>query len=182
MAQRQLSLLPSICICHLDSPMPQLSPLPASAPLDHWLTWTQYLLNSFGRWTGKELIQRSSPQQELFDLWTAPKVVVSHAMQADPAFVYGNQLALKLWEMPLDEFLGMPSRLTAEPVHRDERQRLLTQTKAQGYVDDYSGIRISKTGNRFRIEKAILWMVVDESGAIVGQAATFDTWTPLAKS
>jgi len=162
--------------------MPPLSPLPASAPQDHWLTWTQYLLNSFCRWTGKELIQRSSPQQELHDLWTAPNVVVSHAMQADPAFVYGNQLALTLWEMPLDEFLGMPSRLTAEPVHRDERQRLLTQTQAQGYVDDYSGIRISKTGNRFRIEKAILWMVVDESGAIVGQAATFDTWTPLSNS
>lgn len=156
-----------------------MNPLPAGAPYSLWLELTQCLLNSYRRWTGKELIERAAPELDLVALWNAPKVVVSHGTQSDPAFLYGNQLALQLWEMPLDEFLGMPSRLTAEPMHRDDRQRLLERTQAHGFVDDYRGIRISRTGQRFQIEKALLWTVVDDQGATIGQAATFDHWTPL---
>ena len=93
--------------------------------------------------------------------------------------MYGNLRALELWEMSLDQFLGLPSRLTAEPLHRDERQRLLAETRKHGYVDNYRGVRISRTGKRFIIEKALLWMVLDRAGNITGQAATFDRWTPL---
>ena len=46
-------------------------------------------------------------------------------------------------------------------------------------MDDYSGIRISKTGRRFRIEQAIVWNLTDGVGNQLGQAATFDRWTPL---
>ena len=72
-----------------------------------------------------------------------------------------------------------PSRLTAGPVHRDERARLLARTLRDGYVDDYAGIRVSSTGRRFRIEQAIVWNLVDAAGVHRGQAATFDRWTPL---
>jgi len=48
-----------------------------------------------------------------------------------------------------------------------------------GPVDDYSGIRISQSGRRFRIEQAIVWNLIDAAGHLCGQAATFDTWTPL---
>ena len=72
-----------------------------------------------------------------------------------------------------------PSRLTAEPMHRDERARLLERTCRDGYVDDYSGIRISQSGRRFRVEQAIVWNLVDAAGHLRGQALTFDTWTPL---
>ena len=75
--------------------------------------------------------------------------------------------------------VGTPSRLTAEPVHRDERARLLERTTRQGFVDDYAGVRISRSGKRFRIEQAIVWNVLDGEGRIHGQAATFDRWTRL---
>ena len=154
-------------------------PIPENAPQPAWLELTQNLLDSYRRWTGMELCERTTREVELLTLWNLPHVVVSHGTQTDPAFVYGNQRALELWEMSLDQFLGLPSRLTAEALHRDERQRLLDQTRQQGYVDDYRGVRISRTGNRFMIEKALLWMVLDRSGNIIGQAATFDRWTPL---
>ena len=155
-------------------------PIPENAPLNEWLELTQNLLDSYRRWIGKELLERATPEDELLSLWNLPQVVVAHGTQADPTFLYGNLRALELWEMSLDQFLDMPSRLTAEPLHRDERQRLLDQTRQLGYVDDYRGVRISRTGKRFMIEKALLWMVIDRAGNIIGQAATFDRWTPLA--
>ena len=45
-----------------------------------------------------------------------------------------------------------------------------------GFVNNYEGIRISKTGRRFLVKNAIVWNVLDENGAYSGQAATFDNW------
>lgn len=154
-------------------------PIPENAPHPQWLELTQNLLDSYHHWTGRKLLDRSTHEKDLLALWNLSQVVVAHGTQADPAFVYGNQRALELWEMSLDRFLGTPSRLTAEPLHREERHRLLDETRKQGFVDDYRGVRISRTGKRFRIEKALLWMVLDRAGNTIGQAATFDKWTPL---
>jgi hypothetical protein len=138
------------------------------------------LLDSFVRLLGRELIPRAgSPAEQAQRLWRAPFVVVSHGTEADPVLNYGNARALALWEMNWDELTQTPSRLTAEPVHRDERARLLSRTKEHGFVDDYAGIRVSKTGRRFRIEQAIVWNLTDAAGHHRGQAATFDRWTPL---
>jgi hypothetical protein len=146
------------------------------APIAH----VQLLLDSFARLLGRELIPRSgSPAEQAERLWQAPFVVVSHGTEADPVLNYGNARALALWEMTCDELTQTPSRLTAEPVHRDERARLLARTREHGFVDDYAGIRISKTGRRFRIEQAIVWNLTDAAGEHCGQAATFDRWTPL---
>ena len=140
----------------------------------------QLLLDSFARLVGRELIPREGSATEQAErLDRAPFVVVSHGTEADPILNYGNAAALALWGMTPEEFRGTPSRLTAEPAHRDERARLLERTRRDGYVDDYSGIRISKTGQRFRIERAIVWNLTDAAGTPRGQAATLDRWTPL---
>ena len=140
----------------------------------------QLLLDSFARLLGRELIGRDGSADEQAErLFQAPFVVVSHGTEADPVLNYGNALALALWEMTWEQLPRTPSRLTAEPVHRDERARLLARTREHGFVDDYSGIRISKTGRRFRIEQAIVWNLTDEHGGHRGQAATFDRWTDL---
>ena len=145
-----------------------------------WLEHTQTLLDSFRRFVGHDLIPRSSaPEADARALFEAAVVVVSHGMQADPVLNYGNRAALTLWEIDIPTLLTTPSRLTAEPVHRDERARLLARTERDGYVDDYQGIRISRTGRRFRIERAIVWNLLDSHGERVGQAATFSAWTPL---
>jgi len=138
------------------------------------------LLDSFARFLGHELVSRQGPPADQAErLFHAPFVVVAHGCEADPLLTYGNATALALWEMDWPTFIGTPSRLTAEPVHRDERARLLERTRRDGFVDDYSGVRISRTGKRFRIERAIVWNVIDTAGVLHGQAATFDHWTPL---
>ena len=106
-------------------------------------------------------------------------VVVSHNTADDPILNYGNQAALNLWETDRETLLSMPSRKTAEPVHRDERAELLRRVTEDGYIDDYQGIRISATGKRFRIDQAIVWNLTDNSGQPAGQAATFSEWEML---
>lgn len=140
----------------------------------------QLLLDSFARLLGRELVAREGPPAEQSErLFRAPFVVVAHGTEADPVLNYGNAAALALWRMTWDELTRTPSRMTAEPAHRDERSRLIARTREHGFVDDYSGIRISKTGRRFRIEQAIVWNLTDAAGAFRGQAATFDRWAAL---
>jgi len=51
-----------------------------------------------------------------------------------------------------------------------------SQVAEKGYVDQYSGIRISSSGKRFRIIETIIWEVRDDEERRVGQAATFPKW------
>lgn len=145
-----------------------------------WIARTQEILNSYERWLRQPLMARSGdPEDESLRLYHAPIVVVSHGREPDPVLNYGNAAALRIWEMDLARFTRTPSRLTAEPVHRDERARMLEQTARQGYIDDYRGIRVAASGRRFRIDPATVWNVVDAEGRPAGQAATFATWTFL---
>ena len=54
----------------------------------------------------------------------------------------------------------------------------MEQVATQGFVDDYRGVRISAKGKRFLMTSGVVWNVLDEAGARVGQAATF-TPAPL---
>lgn len=156
-----------------------MDPLWQSVPLQHHAV---DLLRSHRTLTGRDLIPEidlSDPATVARKVFEAPFVIVSHGTESDPILNYGNATALKLWEMSWDTFTRTPSRLTAEPPNRDERARLLAEVTARGFIDNYSGIRISKTGRRFRIERATVWNVADESGLHIGQAATFDRWFPL---
>lgn len=134
------------------------------------------LLQSYLLWTGCELIPQR-PQERCRALFFQPFVVLSHGTQDDPVLNYGNQAALDLWEMTWEEFTSTPSRLTAEPVNREDRERLLEQVRLNGYIDTYRGVRISGGGRRFLIEKGTVWNIVDENNEYAGQAATFSRWT-----
>ena len=143
--------------------------------------WSQLLLHSFHRWTGRELLVRQGTAVDQSSvLFAAPTVVVSHGTESDPILNYGNQAALDLWEMTWEQLTCTPSRQTAEPANRDERARMLRIAEEQGYFDGYRGVRISATGRRFLVEDAIVWNVVDERGTYIGQAATFSRWTRLS--
>jgi hypothetical protein len=106
-------------------------------------------------------------------LWRAPVAIVAHGTEADPLFFFANRSALDAFETDLARFIGMPSRLSAEAPVRGERQLLLDRVAAQGFIADYSGVRIAATGRRFRIERATVWNLVDDGGGYHGQAATF---------
>ncbi len=118
---------------------------------------TSYLL-----WTGLHLIDaRLSLEQAVTTLNTAPFAVVSHDTAADPIFNYANQQALHLFEMNRAEFTSLPSRLSAEAINQAERASLLARVSQHGYIDDYTGIRISKSGRRFLIRNATIWNLLD---------------------
>lgn len=162
---------------------------------------TQVILRSLKHWTGRELLpagapvsdpargNRHPPQVPLGPVmppaalaekvFHAPFVLVSHGTEADPVLNYGNQAALALWEMSWAELTRTPSRLTAEAPNREERARLLDAVTARGFIDDYSGIRVSKTGRRFRIAQATVWNLLDERQDYCGQAAMFSQWVFL---
>jgi hypothetical protein len=55
----------------------------------------------------------------------------------------------------------------------------LSEVSSRGYIDDYRGIRVAKSGRRFLIERATVWNLFDESGGPYGQAATFSEWRHL---
>lgn len=135
------------------------------------------IASSFQRLMNRPLVAPAGDLAEA--LWSAPRVVLAHGLEPDPLFFYGNRMALDLFETRADEFIGMPSRLSAEPLAREERARLLARVAADGFIDDYSGVRISARVRRFRIEQAVVWNLVDTDGAMHGQAATFDRWTPI---
>ena len=131
------------------------------------------LLYSYARLTGSALA--ASPQA----IMDAPFVVVSHGTEADPIFNFGNPTALALFELSFEEFTRLPSRKSAEPLERAERQALLDRVTHHGYINDYQGIRISSTGKRFLVKNAIVWNVYDPNEVYRGQAATFSEWTFL---
>jgi len=153
-------------------------PLPWQQPaiIQH----SQRLLRSFRYWTDRPLLAADSSGEALAQaLFEAPFVVVSHGTQSDPILNYGNRIALSLWQMDWAQFTQTPSRLTAEPIAQPERARLLAQASAKGFIDDYKGVRIASTGQRFWIQHVVIWDVLDETNRRCGQAATFERWEYL---
>ena len=144
---------------------------------DFVIAHTPMLVRSLKHFTQRDLMAGNlSPAELAGKVFHAPFVLVSHGTEADPVLNYGNAAALKLWEMSWAELTRTPSRLTAEVPNRAERARLLAAVTARGFIDDYSGIRISKTGRRFRIAQATVWNLLNADGVYAGQAAMFSRW------
>ena len=131
------------------------------------------IVESFERLVGRPLV----PPGE--DLWSIPRAVVAHGTEDVPRFFYGNALALELFAMKAEQFVGLPSHESAEPALREERAAMLARLERDEVVTDYSGVRIAAAGRRFRIERAVVWNLIDEHGVRLGQAATFAEWTFL---
>lgn len=137
------------------------------------------LLKSYQRLLQQSLLESSKQSAWGRLAFTANFALLSHNTDQDPLFNYANRTALDLFEFSWDELIGLPSRLSAEPVNQQERERLLARVTTQGFIDDYAGVRISKTGRRFRIQGAVVWNVIDEQGVYRGQAAWFKDWAWL---
>lgn len=141
---------------------------------DYLLPHTRLLIASHRRLTGRDLVDPAlAPLDAAHFLYHAPFVVLSHDSTADPGFTYANLAAQRRFEMTWQDIIGLPSRYSAEPLAREARAALLERVAAQGYVDDYSGIRIAKSGHRFLIRNATVWNLIDTEGRYRGQAARF---------
>ena len=140
----------------------------------------EILSNSLAQWTGRNLIDAALSQREAAQrIYFADFAIVSHNTAVDPVFNYANRTALNLFEMDWSEFTGLPSRLSAEPINREQRAMLLSQVSEKGYIDNYQGIRISRSQRKFLIKDALVWNVLDPDGNAYGQAALFSEWRYL---
>jgi hypothetical protein len=140
----------------------------------------ELICDSLRRLTGRELIDnRPGPDEMARAVYHAPFALLSHTTDPEPVLNYANRCCQQLFELDWDTLVITPSRLTAEVPDRAERERLLRRVTESGVIDDYSGIRVSATGRRFRIEQATVWNLVDATGRYRGQAALFHRWQYL---
>jgi hypothetical protein len=99
--------------------------------------------------------------------------VLAHNTATEPVFIYANRSAQLCFEYEWDEITRLPSSLSAEAPDRAERQNLLNAVSRAGFIANYQGLRIAKSGRRFWIEDAVVWQLIDEAGRLHGQAAMF---------
>jgi PAS domain S-box-containing protein len=137
------------------------------------------MCTSYARLLGVPLLAPDLPiaAQMHFAYVNAPFCLLAHDGADDPCFVYANCAAQRCFEYTWSELVGMPSRLSAGPSERSERERLLTAVRTQGFSRDYRGLRVAKSGRRFWIEEAVVWNVSDAAGVRLGQAAAFSRVT-----
>ncbi|WP_024546188.1 MEKHLA domain-containing protein [Picosynechococcus sp. NKBG15041c] len=150
--------------------------------LETTIRQTQLILENYRRWFGEDLISGDRPLLEQSRiLFESPFVVFSHGTEANPIYNYGSRLGLELWERTWDELLQMPSSQSAEPTARvqAERNELLAASRSYGFKAGFSGIRVTKSGRRVRIEDVKLWDLLDQDGIYRGQAAVYSKWTFL---
>lgn len=139
----------------------------------------QLLADSYVRWTGNSLPSGAAvtAKERARFLYHAPFVVLSHDTAEDPIFNYANLAGQRLFEMSWRDFMVTPSRLSAEPLIRAERLRLFERVAAHGFINDYRGVRISRSGRRFYIDQATVWTLVEgPPETLAGQAAMFAHW------
>lgn len=132
------------------------------------------LQESFERVLGKNLFDPKRDEAE--EIFYASFMLVSHGSEADPIFNYANQKALDLFEMSWVEFTKLPSRYSAAPLAWLERSLLLETVSRQGYIENYNGIRVSKSGKRFLLKNVTIWNLIDSQGIYHGQAAVCGEW------
>jgi len=65
--------------------------------------------------------------------------------------------------------LGMESKNTAEKPLQNDPELLLARVMQQGYIGNYSGVRIDSLGKRFMIKKAVVFNLINTEGEIRGQ-------------
>ncbi|VVE83662.1 MEKHLA domain-containing protein [Pandoraea sputorum] len=141
-------------------------------PLHSDPAFFQLLADSYARLLGRPLVPQDISSEDAAE-WLyehAPFAVLAHDTAADPVFMYGNKTAQRRFGYDWDEITRLPSRLSAEAPNREERQRFLERVQRLGYETGYKGVRITKTGERFMIEEATLWQLIDDDGKLHGQA------------
>ena len=132
------------------------------------------LTDSYARLVGAPLVPPGTDADWLYR--EAPFVVVAHGTDQDPKFIYANKAAQKCFKYSWEEFMSLPSRLSAEAPDWAQRQALLEEVARNGFSSGYRGLRVAKSGRRFIIEDGVVWELVDREGMRHGQAATFLSW------
>ncbi|MFD2578624.1 MEKHLA domain-containing protein [Novosphingobium colocasiae] len=156
----------------MPDPAPSTLPVPSCYREPETAARIALVAQSYARLLGRPLVPAGD--DPVAALWAAPCVIVAHGTEVDPVFFFGNARALEAFEISLEDFVRLPSRLSAEAPNRAEREDMLARVTRDGFIDDYRGMRISARGTRFMIGSGIVWNLIDADGIRHGQAATFD--------
>jgi PAS domain S-box-containing protein len=105
--------------------------------------------------------------------------LLAHDTSTDPRFVYANRTAQDCFGYSWDEFVGLPSRLSARPDGQEDREAFVRAVTVHHYATGYRGIRVGKRGQAFWIEDVTMWDLMDTHGRIHGQAAVFRSWSTV---
>lgn len=103
----------------------------------------------------------------------APYSLLAHDNSDDPKFIYANRKALHCFKFSEEEFIGMPSRLSAAEGDRSARQELLLTVREKGIAGNYTGPRMNKFSQTFTIHDGTVWQFYNEKKEFIGQAALF---------
>ena len=139
------------------------------------------IARSYLRLTGENLVtdldaDSTSDGEICAAMYTSADPLLCHDGTSDPLFNYANRAAQELFELTWDQFVGMPSRLSAGPGAQAERNQLISEATESGYYTGYSGIRVSHSGREFEIQDAVLWRVTDEKERVLGLACRIPRW------
>lgn len=131
----------------------------------------------------KEL-KESVDQMDAIENWKYPVLCHSGTPSSDhdPVFTFVNDAACRLFSYDEKQFIGLQSKLSAEVENREERSKMLKEAGENGYISNYSGIRINSKGERFKIRDALVWTLKDDSGMEIGQATVIPNWEFLNKT
>jgi PAS domain S-box-containing protein len=138
------------------------------------------LLDSHLRVVGTGLCPRAWSDDAGAAAWLqdqAPFGLLAHDTSPDPLFVYANHIAQHCFGYTWEEFIGLPSRLSAAPDAQHDRNTFVEAVSRRGFADGYRGRRVRKDGSHFWIENVTMWDLVDADGNLHGQAAVFRAWT-----
>ncbi|KUN18388.1 MEKHLA domain-containing protein [Streptomyces antibioticus] len=148
-------------------------------PLDG--DFAELIFSSHLRLVGEPLCPsagKSEPDAARWLYERAPFGRLAHDTSADPQFIYANSTAQGCFGYSWDEFVGLPSRLSARPDSQADRDAFVRAVTEHHYATGYRGIRIGRSGEPFWIEDVTMWDLLDGEGRIHGQAAVFRSWTP----
>lgn len=144
------------------------------------IQWCGYLTRSFNDLLDERIIEADLSLEQLAQaLYIKTDIILSHRFGDVPRFCFANAAAQELFGYGWDEFIGIESSLSAQPESQEDRETLLKQARENGYIKNYSGVRIKKDRTLFEVRNVILWNVSDSRGDVVGQAALFNQWNPL---
>jgi PAS domain S-box-containing protein len=142
--------------------------------------FAQLLLSSHLTLTGRPLCLPHwvSMQEAAYWLFAeAPFGLLAHGTGPDPKFFYANRTAQRCFGYPWEEFVGMPSRLSASSHRQEDRDTFVRSVSEHGFADGYDGLRRTRSGEEFWIRDVTMWDLADPAGDGQGQAAVFRDWS-----
>ncbi|MFM8391270.1 MAG: MEKHLA domain-containing protein [Methylophilaceae bacterium] len=145
-------------------------------------THVRRLMQSYQHWIGHALVERTADTDPVEAVMHSEFAIASHRQSDDPKFNFANLRALALFKMQAEQLIGLPSRYSAEPMLRADRDKFLQQVSSHGFVQNYAGIRIAQDGSRFEIQGATVWNVFDPEHAdlgVLGQAVIIRSVRPV---